>query len=70
MTPLSAGSQADQKSPGKKQLDKYTAPDGPLSQYISSALLNLASHRNPSDFQQVANGAVPQTLNANKDYYS
>ena len=71
MMQQSAGSQASQQepSPGKKQLDKYVAPDGPLSQFIDQAMQKLQENRNPSSFQQAANGAVPQTLAYNKDYY-
>lgn len=70
----SAGSQASQQQPqqektaGKKFLDKYK--DGPLSDFISAATQQLIDHRNPAQFQQVANGAVPQTIAYNKDYYA
>ena len=72
----SAGSQASQQQPqqkktaGKKFLDKYAAEDGPLSQYIASASQQLIDQRNPTQFQQTANGAIPQTIAYNKDYYA
>ena len=71
MMQQSAGSQASQQqpSPGKQQLDKYIAPDGPLSQFMDEAVRKLQANRDPSSFQQTANGAVPQTLAYNKDNY-
>ena len=56
----SAGSQPDpQKTPGQLF----------LSDFVADAVKKLQDSRNPSGFQQAANGAVPQTLVANKDYY-
>lgn len=40
-----------------------------LSQYIEEAVRKLQGIRNPSSFQQVANGAVAQTLEANRENY-
>ena len=46
-------------------------PDGQefLSNFIAEAVQKLQNVRNPSQFQQVANGAQPQTIDANKQYY-
>ena len=60
MQPLD-GSQADQEenAPGKAFLSRYT----------EDLMDRLQKIRNPSSFQQVANGAVPQTLEENKENY-
>ena len=64
-------SQQQQQQPkGKQFLDKYTDKDGPLSQFVDSSALKLIMHRKPSSFQQTVNGAVPQTIAYNKDYYA
>ena len=40
-----------------------------LDDYVGLAVKRLQEERDPSSFQQVANGAGSQTLTANKDYY-
>lgn len=40
-----------------------------LSDYVNEAIASLKKHRDPDSFQQVVNGARPQTLDANSDYY-
>ena len=40
-----------------------------LSDYVDEAISTLKKQREPDSFQQVANDARPQTIEANKDYY-
>jgi hypothetical protein len=59
MTQQSAGSPSKKQTPGQNF----------LSQFVAEKIEDLKRERDPSSFQVVANGAQPQTLEANRDYY-
>jgi len=62
-----------QPSAGSQSKTTGNQPPGPqefLSNFIADAVQKLQNQRNPSMFQQTANGAVAQTIDANPQNFA